>query len=77
MAASAGTNPGSMPDGVTDGVGVGDGESLPGGDAESEASGLAEPAGVETGAGLTAAAVHPLRMQAIMVTPRPRTIRRD
>ncbi len=66
MAASAGTNPGSAPDGVGVavrlGVAVGDGESLGEGDASKEG----EPLGVDVGAGLKAdAEVQPASSSAV------------
>jgi len=74
MAASAGTNPGSMPVGV----GVGDGESLAEGVADGDTTGEDEAVGVEDGAGLTAAVgVHPPRRMAIAATGKPRVIRRN
>src|SRR6267143_1057045 len=76
MAASAGTNPGSMPVGV--GVGVGDGDSLAEGVADGDASGEGEAVGVDVGAGLTAAVgVHPPRRMAIAATGRQRAILRN
>jgi hypothetical protein len=75
MAASAGTNPGSTPEGVgvavgSDvGVGVGVGESLAGDVGEGDASGGdPEPLGVDVGAVLTTAAeVHPARTIAMAI----------
>ena len=74
MAASAGTNAGSTPDGV----GVGDGESL----GEGIADGVAEREGEAVGAsdepGLTAAVgVHPPIRMATATTGKPRLIRRS
>jgi hypothetical protein len=58
MAASAGTNPGSVPEGLGVGVGVGvragvavaDGESLADGTGEGDASWEGDPLGVDLGA---------------------------
>jgi hypothetical protein len=64
MAASAGTNPGSTPEGVGVGIGVGVGvaESLTVGVDEGDASGEEEPLAEDVGAVLTAAAqLHPAR----------------
>src|SRR2546423_14724692 len=75
MAASAGTNPGSAPDGVA--AGVGDGDVLADGVGVSDAPGEGEALGVAIGAGLTAAAgVHPATTMAIAMAGRPRAIRR-
>ena len=74
MAASAGTNPGSTPDGV----GVGDGDSLGEGIADGVAEGEGEAVGVSDDAGLTAAVgVHPPIRMATATTGKPRLIRRS
>lgn len=72
MAASAGTNPGSMPEGVGVGVGVrvgdgvGDGESLADGVEEGDASTDGELLELDVGAGRNAAAeVQPARTNAV------------
>src|SRR5207244_11248007 len=72
MAASAGTNPGSTPDGV----GVGDGDSLGEGIADGVAEG--EAVGVSDEAGLIAAVgVHPPIRMATATTGKPRLMRRS
>jgi hypothetical protein len=77
MAASAGTNPGSTPEGVVVGVGVGDGDTLAEGVGESDASGEGDALGVERGAGLSAAVgVHPATTPAIANADKPPAIRR-
>src|SRR5438105_15049207 len=74
MAASAGTNPGSTPDGV----GVGDGDSLGEGIADGVAEREGEAVGASDEAGLTAAVgVHPPIRMATATTGRPRLIRRS
>jgi hypothetical protein len=78
MAASAGTNPGSTPDGVADGVGVGDGDSLAEGVGDGDALGEGDVLAVAVGADLTAdPEVHPTRTTAVAITPQAWTIRRD
>src|SRR5256885_9787231 len=74
MAASAGTNPGSTPDGV----GVGDGDSLGEGIADGVAEGEGEAVKVSDDAGLIAAVgVHPPIRMATATTGKPRLIRRS
>jgi hypothetical protein len=78
MAASAGTNPGSTPDGVADGVGVGDGDSLAEGVGDGDAVGEGDVLAVAVGADLTAdPEVHPTRTTAVAIRPQAWTIRRD
>src|SRR2546429_5380900 len=74
MAASAGTNPGSTPDGV----GVDDGDSLGEGIADGVAEGEGEAVKVSDDAGLIAAVgVHPPIRMATATTGKPRLIRRS
>jgi hypothetical protein len=78
MAASAGTNPGSTPDDVAEGVGVGDGDSLAEGVGDSDASGEGDVLAVDVGAGLSdAVGVHPPRTTAMAMAGTPRAIRRQ
>jgi hypothetical protein len=70
MAASAGTNPGSAPGGVT--VGVGDVESVGEGVGEGDASEEGDALGVDAGPGRSAAVgVHPPRTMAIAMAGKP------
>src|SRR6266704_1742553 len=74
MADSAGTNPGSTPEGV----GVGDGDSLAEGVGDGDAAGDGEAVGVADAAGLTAAVgVHPPTRMATATTGKPRLSRRS
>jgi hypothetical protein len=76
MAARAGTNAGSTPEGV--GVGVGDGDSLAEGVADADPAGEGEAVGVSDGAGLRAAVgVHPPIRTAIATAGTPRVMRRN
>jgi hypothetical protein len=82
MAASAGTNPGSTPEGVgvgvTVGVAVGVGASLAVGVEEGDASEEGDPLAEDVGAVLTAAAqLHPARTIARAKAAQAGTIRRD
>lgn len=74
MADSAGTNPGSTPDGV----GVGEGDSLAEGVGDRDVAGDGEAVGVSDAAGLTAAVgVHPPTRMATATTGKPRLRRRS
>src|SRR5438876_12025926 len=74
MADSAGTNPGSTPDGV----GVGEGDSLAEGVGDGDVAGGGEAVGVSDAAGLTAAVgVHPPTRMATATIGKPRLRRRS
>src|SRR6266566_1997488 len=74
MADSAGTNPGSTPDGV----GVGEGDSLAEGVGDGDVAGDGEAVGASDAAGLTAAiGVHPPTRMATATTGKPRLSRRS
>src|SRR6266550_7935673 len=74
MAASVGTKPGSMPDGV----GVGAAVLLADGLGDGDASGEGDPLGVAVGVGFAAAVeVHPPRTIAMAMAAQPVPRRRD